>query len=65
MTKLVLAQTSATFSPIPLDATDTTMGEWMDSNHAVLGAAPWDIDGVSIVNMKWVDLVDDLKHYRV
>ena len=65
MAKLILAQTSATLSPIPLDTTNTTMGEWMDSNNAVLGAAPRYIDGVSIVNMKWVDLVDDLKHYRV
>ena len=35
----------------------------MDSNHAVLAAAPWDIDGVSIVDMKGVNLADASKHY--
>ena len=35
----------------------------MDNNHAVLAAASWDIDGVSIVDMKGVDLADTLKHY--
>ena len=39
------------------------MGEWMDSNHAVLAAALWDIDGVSIVDTKVVDLADATKHY--
>ena len=63
MTKLVIAQTIAAFTAIPEDATDTAMGEWMDSNHAVLAAAPWNIDGVSIVEMKGVDLADSSKHY--
>ena len=64
MTKLVLAQTSANFNPVPKDATDTALGEWMDSNHAFLAAAPWDIDGVSMVDTKGVDLADASKHYR-
>ena len=51
MTKLVILQTSASFTLIPAEATDTIMGEWMDSNHAVLAAAPWDIDEVSIVGI--------------
>lgn len=40
ITTLVLAQTSAAFSPILADATETTIDKWMDSNHSVLGAAP-------------------------
>ena len=40
------------------------MGEWMDSNHSVLAASPWDIDGRSMVNMKGVVLADASKHYR-
>ena len=40
------------------------MGEWMDSNCAVLAAASWDINGVSIVDLKAVDLADTSKHYQ-
>ena len=61
MTKLVISQTSTAFTAISKDATDTAIGEWMDSNHAVLTAAPWDIDGVSIVDLKLVDLADTSK----
>ena len=64
MTKLVIAQTSAVFKAIPEDTTDTAMVEWMDSNHAVLSAAPWDLDGVSIVEMKGVGLADSSKNYQ-
>ena len=64
MTKLVIAQISAAFTTIPEDATNTTIGEWMDSNHVDLAAAPWDIDGVSIVDMKGVGLADASKHYQ-
>ena len=44
MTKLGISQTSAAFTAISADATDTAMGEWMDNNHAVLATACWDID---------------------
>ena len=44
MAKLVIAQTSAAFTAISEDATDTAMGVWMDSNHNFLAAAFWDID---------------------
>ena len=64
MTKLVIAQTSVSFPPSPAESTDTTMGEWINSNHSILSAAPWDIDGVSIVNMEGVVLADASKHYR-
>ena len=64
MTKLVLVQTSAAFTAISKDATSTVMGEWMDSNHAVLAAAPWDIDGLSMIDIKGVDLADASKHYQ-
>ena len=35
----------------------------MDGKHAILAAAPWNMDGVSMVNMKGVDLADASKHY--
>ena len=63
MTKLVVSQTSASFTPIPAEATDTTMGELMDSNHSILEAAHWDIDGVSIVDMKGVVFAEASKNY--
>ena len=37
----------------------------MDTNHSILAKAPWDIDGVSIVEMKGVIASDALNHYRV
>ena len=64
MTKMVVAQISASFSPIPTECTDATMGEWMDSNHSILLAAPWDIDEVSIVDMKGVVVADTSSHYQ-
>ena len=64
MTKMVLAQTAANFDPIPKVAFGTAMGEWMDSNHAILAASPWDIDGTSMIDMKGVVLADASKHYR-
>ena len=38
-TKIILNQTAADFDPIPKIATDTSMGEWMDSNWAILAAS--------------------------
>ena len=35
----------------------------MDSNHSILAAAPWDINGVSIVEMKGVIAADASNHY--
>ena len=63
MSRLVLSQTVANFSPIPKVASNTAMGEWMDDNHSDLAAAPWDMDGVSMVDMKGVVLADASKHY--
>ena len=64
MTKMVVQSKSASFPPLPTECTDTTMGEWMDSNHSILLAAPWDIEGVSIVDMKGVVVADATSHYR-
>ena len=36
----------------------------MDTNKSILSAAPWDIDRVSIVDMKGVVLADASSHYR-
>ena len=36
----------------------------MDGNHTILAASRWDIDGVSMVDMKGVDLADASKHYQ-
>ena len=63
MTKLVLAQKSVSFSPISTDPNNTTMGKWMDKNKTILRAAPWDINGVSIVDMEQINLTDAFKHY--
>ena len=65
MTKMVVTQTSASFPPLPVECTNTTMGEWMDINHSILSTAPWDNDGVSIVDMKGVIAADALNHYQV
>ena len=51
MAKLVLAQTSAAFTAIPKNATNTAIDKLMDSNHAVLATTPWNIDGRSIVDL--------------
>ena len=64
MTKLVVQSKDDTFPSIPKECTDTTMGEWMDTNKSILSAAPWDIDRVSIVDMKGVVLADASSHYR-
>ena len=64
MTKMVVAQKSDTFPPLPTVCTDTTMGEWRDSTHSVLSATPWDIDGVSIVDMRGVIAADATTHFR-
>ena len=64
MTKMVVAQKSNTFPPLPTVCTDTTMGEWRDSTHSMLSAAPWDIDGVSIVDMRGVIAADATTHFR-
>ena len=63
MTKLVLAQTADNFEPIPKVASDTAVGEWMDSSHSILPALLWDIDGTSMINMKGVVSVDASNHY--
>ena len=65
MTKMVLTQTVASFPPLLVECTNTTMGEWMDSNHLILAAAPWDINGVSIVEMKGVITADASNYYQV
>ena len=57
-TKMVLNQSAENFDPIPKLTTDTAMGEWMDSNHSILAASPWDIDGRSMINMEGVVLAD-------
>ena len=36
MTKLVIAQTSASVPPFPAESTNLKMGEWMDSNRSIL-----------------------------
>ena len=64
MTKLVLAQTNANFNPVPKDATNTAMGEWKDNNHAILAAAPRNIDGTLMIDMKGVVLANTSKHNR-
>ena len=63
-TKMVLNQSAANFDPIPKLATNTAMGEWMDSNHSILAASPWDIDGRSMVDMEGVVLADASRHYK-
>ena len=63
MTKMVVAQKSTTFPPLPSICTDTTRGEWRDSTHSVLSAAPWDFDGVSIVDMRGVIAADATTHF--
>ena len=52
--KMVLNQSAANFEPIPKLATDTAMEEWMDSNHSILAASPWDINNRSMVDMEGV-----------
>ena len=36
----------------------------MDNNYSILLAAPWDIEGVYIVDMKGVVVADATSHYR-
>ena len=63
-TKMVLNQSAANFDPISKLATNTAMGEWMDSNHSILAVSPWDIDGRSMIDMESVVLADASKAYR-
>ena len=63
-TKIVLNQAAEDFDPIPKIATNTSMGEWMDSNWAILAASPWNIDGRSMINMETMVLADASKEYR-
>ena len=63
MTKMVLTQTVTSFPPLPMECIDTTMGEWIDTNHSILAAVVWDINGVSIVEMKGVIAANALNHY--
>ena len=52
--KMVINEKASTFPKIPTTINEMTLGQWYDKITARLMAAPWDIDGISILDMPHV-----------